>query len=106
MNSTEKALQVLASLEAWEKAIRKINKNIKELDPSDDFCQQLSLMPSSLEGEIVGLLDLVLGQEIASYYLYEAQGMKNGGSITQDGKTYPIKTISDVKNYIEQTTKG
>jgi hypothetical protein len=97
------ALEVLASLDSWKKAFGEINERIKAMNPDDDFGPRLSMMPSRLEDEVVKLLDAILGDEVASYFLYEAANMKGGGRILAEGVEYPIKTIGDVKRYVDAT---
>lgn len=53
-----------------------------------------------LESAIVDFLDWILGDEIASYWLYECDCRPDGGRIEFEGKDYPIKTIDDVIAYV------
>lgn len=46
------------------------------------------------------LLDAILENEVASYYLHECQTMNGGGEIKENGKRYPIRNIDDVRKYV------
>ena len=81
----------------------KINKMISEVDDDGDFPTFLNVMPSDILTSIMGLLDQILlpGDELASYFFWECQSMKDGGSITvKSGREFKIKTIADLKKYL------
>lgn len=54
-----------------------------------------------IEKSVVDMLDEILGDTVASYFLYECSTMKNGGKIVVGDVTYPIKTIDDVVKYVQ-----
>lgn len=72
-----------------------------------DFAPTFSPLPDCIANEVVALADAVLGDDLASYFLYECQrapvigGGEAGGSITlADGRQFPICTVSDVRAYL------
>lgn len=93
------ALDILEIIDKKKDAYDKINSEIKKIQP--DFSTHLFVVDYELEGKFINLLDEILGSEIASYYLYECKNMKNGGIITDKGKEFKIKSIADVKKYLD-----
>ena len=59
--------------------------------PSDD-----------IEAALVDMIDFILGDEqIGSYFLYECLHMTDGGRIEVNGKGYPIRTLDDLRAYVD-----
>lgn len=97
------ALYVLHCIEQDKLRCQRVNAEIQAWQ-DDDFAARLHSMTPAMEKAIVDTLDMVLGDEIASYYLYEASNMKDGGRIIEtDGTEWPIKDISDVGRYARRT---
>lgn len=97
----ESAFQLLRILEEKEKQYERINKQIQELQ--GDFPTRIHVMDDRLWGPTMQVLDQILGeQDIASYYYFECRSMKNGGMIVENGKSWPIKTLDDVRIYMNR----
>lgn len=93
------AINTLSTMHEEEKRYSAANAVIRGIEA--DFPAQMSPMSNACNTSVIKLLDAILGAEIASYFLYEAANMKDGGGITEtDGTEYPIKTIEDVKAYV------
>lgn len=95
----ERALETLKIFHERRSLYDSANKSIKGLNP--DFPSLVNFIDPDLETSIVKVLDVVLGDEIASYFLNEIPFMKDGGLITYDGKIWLIKTFDDVRAYVE-----
>lgn len=94
----ERALETLEVFDARNALYKSANAAVKALNP--DFPSFVNMIDPAIETAIVKVLDAVLGDEIASYYINEVQFMKGGGSITENGKTWSIKTVDDVRAYV------
>lgn len=70
-----------------------------------EFYTHCEAMDNDIETGVIKLLDNILGAELASYWLYECSAMPNGGKITDNGKTFRIKSIGDVKRYARYLSK-
>ena len=99
-----KALAVLDTMQRTQKIYDDLNKTIKKHTGKDDSL--LTMCDEKLESIIVAFLNDVLGHEIASYFLYECQAMKDGGKIETEKGEWPIKTIEDVFTFIAQNNLG
>lgn len=94
----EAALNLLRIMHQRRMQYDSVNAGIKRLQP--DFPSLVTMIDIDIEREAVRLLDVVLGDEIASYFLYVIN-MKDGGSITElDGVEWPIKSVEDVEAYV------
>ena len=95
------ALKLLALIDERQDRYRKLNKQIVELQ--GDFYTHLQFIDRDLEVEVVGLLDQILGDTIASYYLYDLLANPRKGRVLEaDGKEYPIRNVNDVCAYVER----
>jgi len=93
--------QVITLIDLLQKkrdAYYAINKKLSKLQ--GDFSTHINYIDTEIESAVVDFLDAILGDESASYYLYEASNMKKGGSITENGKKYPLRNIKDLKAYV------
>lgn len=98
-----KALALLETIRNRTDAYYKVNKDLQKLQ--GDFNAHVQLIDIHIETQLVDLLDNILGDELASYYLFEVSSMKEGGLIVPRRKRHPtleyrIKTIKDVKTYL------
>lgn len=76
---------------------KRLQSAFMEVYPDDHFYA----IPSAVETALVKLIDAIIGPgENAAYLLYEAMSMKNGGCITVDGRSYPIRDVDDLEAYI------
>jgi hypothetical protein len=105
----ESAYDILCQISDGDDSLDEINRAAAKLF-DHDFSPSMALMPDKLREAIVGLIGEILEpgageHNIAVYWLYEAKGMKEGGSITlKDGRVYPIKTLADVGKYVRENT--
>ena len=97
----ETALSLLGLIAERKDAYHELSRTIMGVQGAD-FHFQLNAMDGAIEGAVVALLDEILGDTMATYFLYECQHMKDGGFIEFEGKRWPIKTIDDVRRYIEE----
>ena len=101
-NAREQALAMLDILDERRAKYEDVNKRIRALNP--DFPGLLICIDPSVETAIIGLLDTILGDGIASYYLNEVPSMEGGGYIRErDGTEWPIRSTEDVRAYVNRT---
>ncbi|MGE4043392.1 MAG: hypothetical protein AB7F35_00965 [Acetobacteraceae bacterium] len=98
-SSQELALIALQKLDERAAEYEALNAKLRNLEP--DFPPNIRVMDSELFTPFLAVLDSILGDEIATYFFFETRTMKDGGSIVVDGKTWPIRTIDDVRAYVE-----
>lgn len=98
----ELALDLLNEIRNKEAAYRKINKQIKAIQ--GDFAFYMHITDPSLEDKIINLLDEILGDELASYFIYDCG--RESGMIEAFGHKFPIRNIDDVKKYMEFLEKN
>ena len=92
----KEALALLKLIIKKEKLYSDLNEKIKELQ--GDFPTHIQSIDSEYFTEFVKLLDLILGDELASYLLWECSG---NGSITDNGKEFKIRNVADIQKYME-----
>jgi len=100
-----KAIELVGTIETQEKELREINKKLASI--YGDFSPQMPLCAEKLQNQLLFLLDSILGEDLASYYLYEAPF--NGGMIIvadeNGGKKWPVTTLDELKAYCEHINK-
>lgn len=97
----EFALNTLSTIHQEEQRYSNANRVLRGLD--SDFPIQVQAVSGTIITSVVRLLDAILGDEIASYFLFEASNMKDGGKIIEtDGKEWPIRSLDDVKAYVQR----
>lgn len=95
----EAALALVARLVEVAPAYRALNDQARAL--LGEFASHHAAIDGSVYDQVVGLLDAVLGEhEIASYFLHECQMMGGGGSVTEDGQVWPLRTVDDLRAYL------
>lgn len=99
MKTKQEALKVLNMLRVKQKQYKAINLDISILQPT--FPTYLQLIESELESAVVRVLDDILGDKIASYWLYDIASV-DGGFIKIDNKEYTIKTFKDVIEFVNR----
>lgn len=92
------ALNTLSTLHEEEKRYNAANTVIRNIEA--DFPPVLFPINFVCSKSVVDLLDAILGDDIATYFLFEAANMKQGGKIIEDGKEWPIRNMDDVKAYV------
>ena len=95
----KQALAVIDVIEARRAEYQMVNDSLRKLQ--GDFPTQLPVIDSNCFHSIVDLLDKILGDELASYFLFECVGA-DGGCITVDGVEYRIKNIKDIETYLNR----
>jgi hypothetical protein len=95
----DKALCVLDALMKAEESYKRVNKVICE-ELGSDFFTALPIENNAMVG-IVDLLDYILGDNLASYMLYDRP--RSGGKYTTAaGKEFPMNTMEDVMAWIRE----
>jgi hypothetical protein len=79
---------------------KNINRTLADLQ--GDFHSVINPIDTAVERAIVATLDAVLGDQVASYFLYEVRMMKDGGRIIENGREWPIRNIDDVRSYVNR----
>ncbi|OWK35193.1 hypothetical protein [Fimbriiglobus ruber] len=93
------ALSTLSVLYHEEQRYREANRVLRGLDT--DFPVKAQAASGTILKSVVDLLDEILGDAIASYFLFEATNMKDGGKIIEaDGREWLIHSLEDVKAYV------
>lgn len=100
-DSINKALDLLRLLVLKQDDYDNINKQIRTIQ-GNDFPTTIRSIDLALEDYVVNLLDSVLGDNIASYWIYECQHMKNGGSITENNIEWKITNIDSVEAFVRR----
>lgn len=108
MTETTLVKQALGLLRIWEarrEAYHKVNAQWRELQ--GDFPSLVQMVDVKIESAIVAMLDAILGDELASYYLYEVHSMRHrkGGLIVVDGVEHKLRSVDDVERYIKWRSK-
>ena len=106
MEIKEEALQIINLIEVRREQYDEVNKQIKELQP--DFTQHVHGMDDVMEGALVSLLDNILGDELASYYLYECINYTDGTNtrkVFEDGQEWPLTNIMELAAYVYRNQK-
>ncbi len=96
----DEAIDAMYALEETLNTLKPINVDIDNWAKSDFYEFRISAAHPKILEHYVKMLDVILGDDLASYYFYEASMMQNGGKIVlTNGKEYPIQTINDVIKY-------
>lgn len=95
----EKALDTLSVIEKQRKKYEEVNDQLRKI--SQDFPPYVEAFDHDSFSSVVDLLDEILGDELASYYLFDAP-VSGNGAIFIDDKEYPINSIEDIKKYLNR----
>lgn len=98
MTLQQQAISAMRVIIERRDAYEKINDDISKLQP--DFPQRVQAMDANVEWAFVDLLDAILGDNLASYYLYDMP--KNGGTITNGKDVFKIRRLEDLLKYVER----
>lgn len=98
MTLRETALAALQALHDARGRSDRITEALREEWPDLDG---LFLPSPAVEDATIKLIDAALGDTVGSYFLYECLSMKDGGAIEVGGRRYPIRTIDDVRAYLD-----
>ncbi|OWK42008.1 hypothetical protein [Fimbriiglobus ruber] len=95
----EYALNTLSVLYHEDQRYREANRVLRGLDT--DFPVKAQAASGTILKSVVDLLDEILGDAVASYFLFEAVNMTDGGKIIEtDSREWPIRSLEDVKAYV------
>ena len=95
----DRAIDIITVMQSERARLDSCNKIFSQL--YGDFAAYVPFMPPSTEINLVALLDFILGEEMASYYLYECTNMDTGGYIQEkNGTHWKIETTDDLRKYI------
>lgn len=90
------ALSLLRKLVEREAAYDAVNRELRALER--EFPVHLNAIDPALETAVVGLLDEILGDGLAGYFLWDCS---RDGRIEVDGRSWPIRSVDDIARYIE-----
>jgi len=95
----EQSIALLDTIDKRKKKYDDINKRLRNIQ--GDSSTNIQAIDIGIEADTVSLLDIILGDEVASYYLNECNwdGVRKG-RIEEYGISYPIKDIEDVKKFV------
>ena len=100
MNKIKKeALALLKLIHAKEKKYRKLNDKTKELQ--GDFPTYIQSIDDEYYSRVTKLLDEILGDELASYLLFETDGSDRFYIQLKEGKKFPMRNVDDIIKYME-----
>jgi hypothetical protein len=102
-DAREAALVIIEKLMEAQPAFDALNEQMSILNSGTTT--MFAPMAECVADKVVDLLDIVLGEELASYFLYDCQCMGDGGSIKEiDGTVWPLKTIANLRTYVNRPT--
>lgn len=100
MNKIKKeALALLKLLHAKQKKYEKLNDKIRNLIP--EFTPYVQSIDDEYYSGVTKLLDDILGDELASYLLFETDGSDKYYYHLKDGKKFPIRNVDDIIKYMD-----
>jgi len=100
MNKIKKeALALLKLLHAKQKKYEKLNDKIRNLIP--EFTPYVQSIDDDYFTGVTKLLDDILGDELASYLLFETDGSDKYYYHLKDGKKFPIRNVDDIIKYMD-----
>jgi len=90
------ALALLELVHTTEKKYTELNDKIRELQ--GDFPTHIKAFDDECLIRTVELIDEIIGDSLASYFMWECS---QNGSITDQNLEFPIKSVDDIKKYME-----
>lgn len=97
-----RAIELISLIEKKDAEYQKVNTTMREIQ--GDFSSHIEIINTDIYSGITDLLDEILGDELASYYLFECSTMKEGGAIVENKKEYKLRNIEDLKAYVYRNT--
>jgi len=95
----KEALALLRLLHAKQKKYEKLNDKIRNLIP--EFTPYIQSIDDDYLTGVTKLLDDILGDELASYLLFETDGSDKYYYHLKDGKKFPIRNVDDIVKYMD-----
>ena len=100
MNKIKKeALALLKLLHAKQKKYEKLNDKIRNLIP--EFTPYVQSIDDDYLTGVTKLLDEILGDELASYLLFETDGSDSYYYQLKENKKFPIRNVDDIIKYMD-----
>ena len=100
MNKIQKeALALLRLLHAKQKKYSKLNDKIRDLIP--EFTPHIQSIDDEYYTGVAGLIDEILGDELASYLLFETDESDSYYYHLKAGKKFPIRNVDDIIKYMD-----
>ncbi len=101
MNKIKKeALALLKLLHTKQKKYEKLNDKIRNLIP--EFTPYVQSIDDEYYSGVTKLLDDILGDELASYLLFEVDGSDRFYyQLNGDDKKFPIRNVDDIVKYMD-----
>jgi len=100
MNKIKKeALTLLKLLHTKQKKYEKLNDKIRNLIP--EFTPYIQSIDDEYYSGVTKLLDEILGDELASYLLFETDGSDRFYIQLKEGKKFPMRNVDDIIKYME-----
>ena len=100
MNKIKKeALALLKLLHAKQKKYEKLNDKIRNLIP--EFTPYIQSIDDDYLTGVTKLLDEILGDELASYLLFETDGSDSYYYQLKENKKFPIRNVDDIIKYMD-----
>jgi hypothetical protein len=95
----KEALALLRLLHAKQKKYSKLNDKIRDLVP--EFTPYIQSIDDEYYTGVAKLLDEILGDELASYLLFEVDGSDRYFYQLKNGKKFLIRNVDDVERFME-----
>jgi hypothetical protein len=99
----EAALALVARLVEVAPAYRALNDQARALQ--GEFASYQAAVDESVYRQVIALVDAVLGNDaIGSYFIHECQIMVGGGSVADNKRVWPLRTVEDLRAYVARPT--
>jgi hypothetical protein len=95
----KEALALLKLLHAKQKKYEKLNDKIRNLIP--EFTPYIQSIDDDYFTGVTKLLDEILGDELASYLLFETDGSDSYYYQLKENKKFPIRNVDDIIKYMK-----
>lgn len=94
--------EILDFIKFYSKKQKKFNKINNEFEKFEfSSFKKFNLIDSEIEERLFHLLDTILGDQIASYFLF-CSNQKGGGILEVGSTKYQIKNLNDLENYFNK----
>ncbi len=95
----KEALALLKLLHTKQKKYEKLNDKIRNLIP--EFTPYVQSIDDDYLTGVTKLLDEILGDELASYLLFETDGSDSYYYQLKENKKFPIRNVDDIIKYMD-----
>lgn len=100
-NNNQLIIKAVALIELIEKKNNKyalINKDISKIQP--DFPSHVQFMDHEVFDNVINYLDIVLGDQLASYYIFESSPRKISIKDKKKEVDFNLNNIKELKQYL------